>query len=172
MGTRSIIGFRSGNEVRYIYVDTDGFNHGVTLEKIGHDECLKLWEQIGEAEKNGQKVWLDHFYADDVLPIDWATIQPNARTPMVAIAGKNWTKEYLEAHDFELSGIVKVETNWKKKVSPFDLMHLIDMEGTVWLYDLDDDKVFFMGYPESAEDLVYSHQPYRSVATARKQIEF
>lgn len=51
MGTRSTIGFRSGNEVRYIYVACDGFNHGATLEKIGHYSCLKLWEQIGEAAK-------------------------------------------------------------------------------------------------------------------------
>ena len=169
MGTRSTIGFRSGNEVRYIYVATDGFNHGATLEKIGHDACMKLWEEIGEAEKNGQKVWLDHLYTDDSLPIDWATVQPNARTPVVATE-KNWNEEYLDTHGFQLSGIVKVETSWK--VSPFDLMNLFDMEGTVWLYDLDDDKVFFMGDPGVVEDLVYNHKPYRSIGIAKKQIEF
>ena len=169
MGTRSTIGFRSGNEVRYIYVATDGFNHGATLEKIGHDACMKLWEEIGEAEKNGQKVWLDHLYTDDSLPIDWATVQPNARTPVVATE-KNWNEEYLDTHGFQLSGIVKVETSWK--VSPFDLMNLFDMEGTVWLYDLDEDKVFFMGDPGVVEDLVYNHKPCRSIGIARKQIEF
>lgn len=169
MGTRSTIGFRSGNEVRYIYVACDGFNHGATLEKIGHDACLKLWEQIGEADKNGQKVWLNHLYTDDVLPIDWAPVQPNARTPIVATE-KNWSKAYLETQSFQLSGIVKVETNWK--VSPFDLMHLINMEGTVWLYDLDNDKVFFMGDPEAAEDLVYNHKPASSTGIVKKKIEF
>ena len=150
---------------------SDGFKHGATLEKIGHYACLKLWEQIGEAEKNGQKVWLDHLYTDDVLPIDWAPVQPNARTPIVATE-KNWNKAYLETQAFRLSGIVKVETNWKNKVSPFDLMHLIDMEGTVWLYDLDNDKVFFMGDPEATEDLVYNHKPASSTGIVKKQIEF
>jgi hypothetical protein len=71
-----------------------------------------------------------------------------------------------------LSGIVKVETNWKNKVSPFDLMHLINMEGTVWLYDLDNDKVFFMGDTEAVEDLVYNHKPASSTGIVKKQIEF
>ena len=169
MGTRSTVGFRSGNEVRYIYVASDGFKHGATLEKIGHDACLKLWEQIGEAEKAGKKLWLDHLYTDGVLPIDWALVQPNARTPIVATE-QNWSKEHLETQGFQLSGIVKVETNYK--VSPFDLMHLIDMEGTVWLYDLDNDKVFFMGDPEAVEDLVYNHKPASSAGIVKKQIEF
>lgn len=171
MGTRSTIGFRSGNEVRYIYVACDGFNHGATLEKIGHDACLKLWEQIGEATKNGQKVWLDHLYTDDVLPIDWAPVQPNARTPVVATE-KNWSKAYLETQGFQLSGIVKVETNWPKKVSPADMMPLINMEGTVWLYDLDIDKVFFMGDPEATEDLVYNHKPEDSDRVEKAIIAF
>lgn len=171
MGTRSTVGFRSGNEVRYIYVASDGFKHGATLEKIGHDACLKLWEQIGEAEKAGKKLWLDHLYTDGVLPIDWALVQPNARTPIVATE-QNWSKEHLETQGFQLSGIVKVETNWKNKVSPFDLMHLIDMEGTVWLYDLDNDKVFFMGDQEAAEGLVYNHKPTSSTGIVKKQIEF
>lgn len=171
MGTRSTIGFRSGNEVRYIYVATDGFKHGATLEKLGHYECLKFWEAIGEAEKEGKKVWLSHLSGDDDRDWTWCEEQPNARTPIVATE-KNWSKDYLEMQGFQLSGIVKVETNWKNKVSPFDLMHLIDMEGTVWLYDLDNGKVFFMGDLEAAEDLVYNHKPASSIAIARKQIEF
>ena len=169
MGTRSTIGFRSGNEVRYIYVASDGFKHGATLEKIGHDACLKLWAQIGEAEKAGKKLWLDHLYTDGVLPIDWALVQPNARTPIVATE-QNWSKEHLETQGFQLSGIVKVETNYK--VSPFDLMHLIDMEGTVWLYDLDTDKVFFMGDPDAVEDLVYNHTPDNSYQLDKAIIAF
>ena len=71
-----------------------------------------------------------------------------------------------------MSGIVKVETNWPKKVSPADMMPLINMEGTVWLYDLDIDKVFFMGDPEATEDLVYNHKPEDSDRVEKVIIAF
>lgn len=171
MGTRSTIGFRSGNEVRYIYVATDGFKHGATLEKLGHYECLKFWEAIGEAEKEGKKVWLSHLSGDDDRDWTWCEEQPNARTPIVA-TGPDWSKKYLETNAYELSGVIKIETNWPKKVSPADMMHLINMEGTVWLYDLDNDKVFFMGDPGLAEDLVYNHKPDDSYRVAKAIIAF
>ena len=173
MGTRSTIGFRSGNEVRYIYVAQDGFQHGATLEKLGHYNCLNLWEQIGYAEQMGQKVWLEHLYTDDVLPVlDWGSSpQKSPRTPVVADE-KHWSKAYLETQGFQISGVIKIETNWPKKVSPADMMHLINMEGTVWLYDLDNDKVFFMGDPGAVEDIVYNHKPYDSSRVAKAIIEF
>ena len=71
-----------------------------------------------------------------------------------------------------MSGVIKIETNWSKKVSPVDMMHLINMEGTVWLYDLDNDKVFFMGDPVSVEDLVYNHTPDNSYRVAEAIIAF
>ena len=42
----------------------------------------------------------------------------------------------------------------------------------MWLYDLGNDKVFFMGDPEAVEDLVYSHKPASSTGIVKKQIEF
>ena len=161
MGTRSTIGFRSGNEVRYIHVAHDGFAHGKTLEKLGHYNCLNLWEHIGYAEQQGVKVWLDHLYTDDVLPVlDWGTSpQKSPRTPVVATE-KHWSKGYLETRGFELSGIIKVDTKLpgKMKVSPFSMLDLINMDGTAWLYDLDTGKVFFMGDPEAVGDLEHTNE--------------
>ena len=46
------------------------------------------------------------------------------------------------------------------------------MEGTVWLYDLDNDKVFFMGDPVAVKDLVYNHTPDNSYQLDKAIIAF
>ena len=151
MGTRSHIGFRKGNEVRYIYVATDGYNHGKTLKEIGHDACEQLWAEIGNADAKGEILWLDHLFTDVVFNrmeaehFDWRGLQPTARTPMVA-AEPHWSKPYLERFAHTLSGVIKVDA--KKRISPFDLMEMYGDEGTAWLYDLDNDMVFFSSNPE------------------------
>jgi len=145
MGTRSHIGFRKGNEVRYIYVGHDGYGHGKTLKAIGRDECEKIWDAIGEADANGQRVWLDHLYTDEMFEkcSDKET-QPTARTPMVA-DDSNWSKKYLDDRGYTISGVIKVEGSCR--INPVDILEMYNDEGIAWMYDFDHDMVIFAGDP-------------------------
>ena len=142
MSTRSTIGFYKGNEVRYIYVQHDGFDHGATLENIGHDACELLWNQIGEAEARGERIWLSHLFDDsfDMSGTDY--VQPTRRTPL-PVKG-HWNDDYLTRFGYEFSGVIKVETGWNLRMSPRSIMQLYNMDGNAWLYDLETDKVFFL----------------------------
>ena len=156
MGTRSTIGFYKGNEVRYIYVMHDGYDHGDTMEKIGHDACELLWYQIGEAESRGEKIWLSHLLADDADMTGADKPQPTRRTPLPAKG--HWNDDYLKRFGFELSGVIKIDTGWNTRVSPRHILDLVNMNGNAWLYDLETDKIFFMGGDDfKSDDLEVSH---------------
>ena len=143
MGTRSTIGFYKGNEVRYIFVASDGFNHGATLEKIGHDACELLWDQIGEAEARGEKVWLDHLFDDEYDMSGHEYEHTSRRTPIPA--KDDWDDKYMKRFGHELSGVIRVDTGWGLRVGPRSMLELINMNGNTWLYDLENDNIFFMG---------------------------
>lgn len=146
MGTRSHIGFRKGNEVRYIYVSHDGYDHGKTLKAIGREECEKIWDAIGEADSKGQRVWLDHLYTDEMFEKCYSKeTQPTARTPMVA-EEPNWSKKYLDDRGYTVSGVIKVEGSCR--ISPVDILEMYNDEGTAWMYDFDRDTVIFAGNPD------------------------
>jgi hypothetical protein len=145
MGTRSHIGFRKGNEVRYIYVAHDGYEHGKTLKAIGREECEKIWTTIGEADARGQRVWLDHLLTDEAF--HEATnkgIQTTPRYPMLA-EEPHWSKLYMDLHGDTLSGVIKIESS--RRISPLDMIEMYNNEGTAWMYDFDTDRVVFSGNP-------------------------
>lgn len=167
MGTCSTLGIYKGNEIHYIYIATDGYWHGETLSKVGHDAIETLYNQIGDAEKEGNKVWLSHFFTDDVFKdfvarykggikqMEADGIQTTARTPIIA-AEPHWNKTFLKNFKDELSGVIKIvpiKSRLARRTHPFNIMDLFDSQGTAWLYDLGNDKIFFRGSITSFTDL-------------------
>lgn len=145
MGTRSHIGFRKGNEVRYIYVAHDGYEHGKTLKAIGREECEKIWTAIGEADARGQRVWLDHLFTDEEFRKHTnGGIQTTPRSPMLA-EEPHWSKIYMDLHGDTLSSVIKIESS--RRISPLDVIEMYNNEGTAWMYDFDTDRVVFSGNP-------------------------